>query len=259
MDKTIRSADEAVADIAAGNSVAVGGFGIVGTPIDLIKALARRGVNGLHIVSNNCGVRDLGLGLLLKLGLIDRVTLSFIGGNVELNRQMLSGLLELELVPQGTLAERLRAAGAGIGAFYTPTGFGTQAAEGGIPTRYSADGQVLSVSDPKPTALLGGTHMVLERALQCDFALVHAHRGDRHGNLTFRRTARNFNPVCAMAGAVTIAQVEELVDVGELDPDAVHLPGVFVDRIVEVTSIEKPFEKITLRQPKEVDQSAVDA
>lgn len=253
LDKTVRSAEEAVADIPAGASLAVGGFGLCGVPMVLIRALLERRVGDLAIVSNNCGVDDWGLGVLLAEGLIRKMTSSYVGENKEFERQYLSGELELELTPQGTLAEKLRAGGAGIAAFYTQTGVGTQVAEGGLPQRYGADGSVVVASRPKPvqTFEVRGEprEFVLEEAITTDFALVHAEAGDRHGNLVFDKSARNFSPLAAMAGAICLAEVERLVEPGELDPDAVHLPGIFVDRVVEVgPDIEKRIERRTVRE-----------
>jgi len=252
IDKQVASATEAVADIPSGASLAVGGFGLSGNPMILIEALLAQGAGDLSIVSNNCGVDDWGLGILLNAHRIRKMTSSYVGENKEFERQFLSGELELELTPQGTLAEKLRAGGSGIAAFYTQTGVGTQVAEGGLPRRYAADGSIAVASPVKDvrTFDVDGTEReyVLEEAIVTDFALVHAAVGDRHGNLVFNKAARNFNPLAAMAGKVCIAQVERLVEPGEIDPDAVHLPGVFVHRIVEVgTDIEKRIEKRTVR------------
>jgi len=247
IDKQIPTAAEAVADIPDGASIAVGGFGLSGNPIALIEALLAQGTTDLSIVSNNCGVDNWGLGVLLGARRIRKMTSSYVGENREFERQFLSGELELELTPQGTLAEKLRAGGAGIAAFYTQTGVGTQVADGGLPRRYAADGSVAVASPAKDVRTFGEREYVLEEAITTDFALVHAWKGDRHGNLVFRKAARNFNPLAAMAGRVCIAQVEELVEPGALDPDAVHLPGVFVHRVVEVgTDIEKRIEKRTV-------------
>ncbi|WP_460772953.1 CoA transferase subunit A [Microbacterium sp. GXF7504] len=252
IDKQVASAAEAVADIPSGASLAVGGFGLSGNPMILIEALLAQGASDLSIVSNNCGVDDWGLGILLNAHRIRKMTSSYVGENKEFERQFLSGELELELTPQGTLAEKLRAGGSGIAAFYTQTGVGTQVAEGGLPRRYAADGSIAVASPVKDvrTFDVDGTEReyVLEEAIVTDFALVHAAVGDRHGNLVFNKAARNFNPLAAMAGKVCIAQVERLVEPGEIDPDAVHLPGVFVHRVVEVgTDIEKRIEKRTVR------------
>ncbi|CAL9392058.1 putative succinyl-CoA:3-ketoacid coenzyme A transferase subunit A [Streptomyces sp. enrichment culture] len=250
MDKVIGSAAEAVADIPDGASLAVGGFGLSGVPEVLIRALYEQGAGGLEVVSNNCGVDGRGLGVLLAAGRIARVTGSYVGENKEFARQYLTGELEVELVPQGTLAERLRAGGAGIPAFYTPAGVGTQVARGGLPWRYAADGSVAVASPPKETRDFAGRPHVLEHGITTDYALVRAWRGDRHGNLVFRRAAANFNPLAAMAGRVTVAEVEELVDPGELRPEEVHLPGVFVQRVVHLSPAEaadKRIEKRTVR------------
>ncbi|MFC5502116.1 CoA transferase subunit A [Lysinimonas soli] len=254
MDKSYDTAVEAVADIPDGATLTVGGFGLVGVPIVLIRALLQQGARELEVVSNNCGVDDWGLGELLAGGRIRRIIASYIGENKEFARQYLGGEVEVELTPQGTLAERMRAGGAGIPAFFTPAGVGTVVSEGGMPWRYAADGSVSVVSPPKETKVfdsLGAPReYVLERAIRADFGLVRAARGDRHGNLVFEQSARNFNPLAAMAGRVTIAEVDELVDAGELDPDEVHLPGIYVDRIVQLTpeqSAERPIEKTTVR------------
>ena len=239
MDKVISTAGDAVADIIDGASLSVGGFGLCGIPSVLIDAIHAKGVSGLHAVSNNCGVDDKGLGILLRDKRIARVVASYVGENKEFERQFLCGEVEVELTPQGTLAEKLRAGGAGIPAFFTATGVGTQVAEGGLPWRYAADGSVAKVSPKKETRQiqwLGEWRtFVLEQAIICDFGLVRAWKGDRHGNLVFRQSARNFNPLAAMAGRVTIAEVEHLVEPGELDADTVHLPGIYVQRVVALT------------------------
>jgi 3-oxoacid CoA-transferase subunit A len=261
MDKTYPSAVAAVADITSGASLAVGGFGLVGVPIVLIRAILAGSATDLSVVSNNCGVDGWGLGELLAAGRISRVTASYIGENTEFARRYLGGELELELTPQGTLAERMRAGGAGIPAFFTASGVGTMVAEGGLPWRYGPDGEVVIKSPPKETrefSSLGRTlEYVLEEAIVTEFALVRAARGDRHGNLVFEKSARNFNPVAAMAGRITIAEVDELVEPGELDPDQIHLPGIYVDRIVELSAEEAadlPIEKVTTRpRPEKKD------
>ncbi|WP_369173373.1 CoA transferase subunit A [Streptomyces sp. R28] len=250
MNKVCESAAEAVADIPDGASLAVGGFGLSGIPAVLVEALHAQGATGLKVVSNNCGVDGRGLGVLLAAGRIARVTGSYVGENKEFARQYLSGELEVELVPQGTLAERLRAGGAGIPAFFTPAGVGTQVANGGLPWRYAPDGSVAVASPAKEIRAFDGRPHVLEHAITADFALVRAWRGDRHGNLLFRKASANFNPLAAMAGRVTVAEVEELVEPGELGPDEVHLPGIFVQRIVRLTpeeAADKHIEKETVR------------
>jgi 3-oxoacid CoA-transferase subunit A len=251
VDKTVASADLAVADIGAGCRLAVGGFGICGVPFDLIAALHRQGADSLEIVSNNCGLDDVGLGLLLSAGRIRRLIGSYVGENKELARQYLSGEVEIELTPQGTLAERLRAGGSGIPAFYTLAGVGSQVAEGGLPWRYGPDGSVAIASPPKEVREFGGKQYVLEEGIVSDYALVRAARGDRHGNLVFHAAARNFNPLAAMSGRVTIAEVEELVEPGELDPDSVHIPGIFVQRVVLAEPGEKLIERRTTRRAAE--------
>ncbi|ALE72931.1 succinyl-CoA:3-ketoacid-CoA transferase [Pseudonocardia sp. EC080610-09] len=242
MDKVVVSAADAVADIGDGASLAVGGFGMSGVPTVLIAALLEQGATDLETISNNLGVDGFGLGTLLSAGRIRRTIGSYVGNNKEFARQYLGGELELELTPQGTLAERLRAGGAGIPAFYTPAGVGTLVADGGLPWRYAPDGSVAVMSPEKEVREFDGVSYVLERALTPDFGLVHAWKGDRHGNLVFRRSARNFNPDAAAAGRVTIAQVEHLVEPGEIDPDHVHTPGIHVQRVLHVPGVEKPVE-----------------
>ncbi|SFO94285.1 3-oxoacid CoA-transferase subunit A [Geodermatophilus dictyosporus] len=257
VDKVVGSAREAVADIGDGATLAVGGFGLCGVPVRLIDALLEKGSRDLVTISNNCGVDDQALGVLLYAGRIRRTISSFVGGNKELARLYLSGELEVELTPQGTLAERLRAGGAGIPAFYTPTGVGTMVADGGIPVRYDAEGTVVETSRPKELREFDGRQYVLETALTADFGLVRAAVGDRHGNLVFHESAMNFNPLAGMAGRVTIAEVEELVEPGEITPEHVHLPGVFVDRVVVVGPEGKRIERRTTRpRPTAAEPSA---
>ena len=231
MDKEVSSPAEAVADIFDGARIAVGGFGVVGIPEYLIRALRDQGAKNLTCVSNNAGTDGRGLGLLLESKQISRMIASYVGENKEFARQYLSGELTVELTPQGTLAEKLRAAGAGIPAFYTITGAGTQVAEGGMPWRYDADGNVVESSPAKEERQFDtfGEEQtyVLEESLPCDFALVRAAKADRHGNLVFNKSAQNFNPPAAQAGRITIAEVEELVEPGEIDPADVHVPGVY--------------------------------
>lgn len=245
--KVYDSAAAAVADITTGATLAVGGFGLCGIPDALIEAIADSSATDLEVFSNNCGVDDHGLGVLLSLGRIRRVTASYVGENKEFARQYLAGELEVELTPQGTLAERLRAGGTGIPAFFTPAGVGTPVADGGMPWRYATDGSVAIASPPKETRVFGDKRYVLEEAINADFALVHARLGDTDGNLVFEKTAMNFNPLAAMAGRVTIAQVEELVEPGAIDPGQVHLPGVFVQRVVHTGPQNKRIEKRTAR------------
>ena len=252
MDKLVASAAEAVADVRDGASVAVGGFGLSGIPWVLIAALHEQGATDLTVVSNNCGVDGAGLGVLLEAGRIRRVIASYIGENKEFARQFLSGELHVELTPQGTLAERLRAGGSGIGAFYTPTGVGTLVAEGGLPWRYDAHGRVAVASPPKEVRELelGGVRRayVLEEGIVTDVALVRAAVADRHGNAVFHAAARNFNPAAAMAGRLTVLEAERVVEPGELHPDDVHLPGVFVQRVVALApeqAADKRIEKRT--------------
>jgi 3-oxoacid CoA-transferase subunit A len=247
MDKVVSTAAQAVSDIDDGASIAVGGFGLCGIPEALIQAVYERGSTRLSTVSNNCGIDGIGLGLLLEAGRIARTTGSYVGENKEFARQFLGGDIEVELSPQGTLAERLRAGAAGIPAFYTPAGVGTLVAEGGLPWRYGPDGQVLKSSPAKEVREFGGHTYVLETGITTDFALVHAWKGDRHGNLIYRHTARNFNPACAGAGRITVAEVEILVQSGTLDPEHVHTPGIHVQRIVHAPEPVKHIERRTFR------------
>lgn len=245
-DKVYSSPADAVVGIGAGATIAVGGFGLCGIPDALIDAIAATEADELEVFSNNCGVDDHGLGILLSLGRIRRVTASYVGENKEFARQYLAGELEVELTPQGTLAERLRAGGTGIPAFFTPAGVGSPIADGGMPWRYDSDGSVAIASPPKETRVFGDKRYVLEESINADFALVHALTGDTDGNLVFDKTAMNFNPLAAMAGRITIAQVENLLAPGEIDPAEVHLPGVFVQRIVHTGPQDKRIEKRTV-------------
>jgi 3-oxoacid CoA-transferase subunit A len=229
MSKYIPSAQEAVAGVHAGATIMMGGFGLCGIPEHLIKALHVSGVRDLTLISNNPGSDDFGIGLLLKAGQVRRMISSYVGENKEFERRLLARELEVELIPQGTLSERIRAGGAGIGGFFTPTGYGTVVAEG------------------KETRMLRGRPQVFELALNADFAFVKAWKGDHAGNLVYRRTARNFNPVMATAARVTIAEVEQLVAPGQIDPDHVMTPGIFVRHIVQGCSYEKRIEKRTVR------------
>jgi 3-oxoacid CoA-transferase subunit A len=255
MDKVVVSAAEAVADVPDGATLSVGGFGLCGIPSVLIGALLEAGTTDLEAVSNNCGVDDWGLGLLLAQRRIRRMVSSYVGENKEFARQYLAGELEVELTPQGTLAERMRAGGTGIAAFFTATGVGTQVAAGGLPWRYDDAGNVVVSSPAKQTQVFstpeGDKEFVLERAIVADFGLVRAWKGDRHGNLVYRASAGNFNNLAAMCGRVTVAEVEELVEPGEIDPAQVHTPGVFVHRVVALTpeqAVEKRIEKRTVRE-----------
>jgi len=229
MNKLCSDAEAALHDVFEGAVILSGGFGLSGNPENCIRELARRKVGGLTVVSNNCGTTEQGLGVLLAQRQIQKMISSYVGENKIFEKQFLSGELEVELCPQGTLAERIRAGGAGIEAFFTPTGYGTQIAEG------------------KETREIGGKRCVLEHAIRGDFAIVKAWKGDAWGNLVYRKTSRNFNPMMAAAGKITIAEVEELVPVGELDPDTVHTPSIYVQRIFRGTAYEKPIEQRTLR------------
>src|SRR5213595_2280709 len=229
MNKVVRSAEEAIRDLEDGAVITSGGFGLFGNPENLIAAIHKKGVKGLTIISNNCGTTDKGLGILLQSKQVRRMISSYVGENKEFERQYLAGELEVELNPQGTLAERIRAGGAGLGGFFTPTGAGTQIAQG------------------KESRVIDGQEMILEKPLRADYAIVRARKGDKWGNLVFRKTARIFSPMMCTAARVTIAEVENLVEVGELDPDQVHVPSVYVKRIFKGTNYEKPIEKRTMR------------
>ncbi|MBS9536182.1 CoA transferase subunit A [Mycobacterium sp. M1] len=257
LNKVVDSAAAAVADIPHGASLAVGGFGLAGIPWFLIEALLEQGAGDLTIVSNNCGVDGAGLGLLLDERRISRVIASYVGENKEFARQYLAGELTVELTPQGTLAERMRAGGSGIGAFFTPTGVGTAVADGGLPWRYHPDGSIAIASPPKEVRTFRGKEMVLEEGIVTDFALVRAAVADRAGNCRFHAAARNFNPPAAMSGRITIVEAEQVVEVGELHPDAVHLPGIFVKRILALTGEQAARKDIEKRTTRPREQEAV--
>lgn len=249
MNKVYQSALEACRDIPDGATILAGGFGLCGIPEHCIAALRELGTKNLVVVSNNCGVDDFGLGILLRNRQIRKMISSYVGENKEFERQYLTGELEVELTPQGTLAERIRAGGAGIPAFYTPTGAHTAISEGGLPVLYNSDGTVKKYSDKKEIRSFDGRDYVLEPAIKGDFAIVKAWKADRSGNLIYRRTARNFNPMMATAAKVTIAEVEEIVDVGSLDPDTIHTPGIYVHRLIQGDKYEKRIERRTVRKP----------
>ncbi len=251
MNKLLKTADEAVKDVADGATLMVGGFGLCGNPESLISALHRRGTKGLHIISNNCGTTDKGLGILLAAGQVNKMVSSYVGENKEFERRYLTGELDVELNPQGTLAERIRAGGAGIPAFYTATGVGTAVSEGGLPIRYSADGKVLVESPKKEVRALVDPRTgkerryVLETGLFADFALVRAFKADAYGNLVFRKTARNFSPMMCAAARVCIVEAEQIVD--KIDGDEVHVPGVYVKRLIKVEHKANWIEQRTVR------------
>lgn len=261
MDKVVKTSEEAIRDVLSGMTVAVGGFGLCGIPSVLINAVNRSGVSELEIVSNNCGVDGWGLGQLLSSRRVRRVIASYVGENKEFARQYLAGELEVELTPQGTLAERMRAGGFGIPAFYTLAGVGTQVAEGGLPWRYEVDGGVAVSSPPKETRTFGAAapqQYVLEEAIVADVALVRAWRGDRHGNLQYKASAQNFNPLAAMCGRITVAEVEELVEPGEIPPSDIHTPGVFVHRVLPLSAeqaLAKRIEKRTVTLSSDVQNA----
>jgi len=230
LKKVVANADEAIKDIADGTTLLLGGFGLCGIPENCISALVKKGIKNLTCISNNAGVDDFGIGLMLKNRQVKKMISSYVGENAEFERQLLSGELEVELIPQGTLATRCMAAGYGMPAIYTPAGVGTEVAIG------------------KEVRDFNGKQYLLEHAFNADFAIIKAWKGDRHGNLIFRATARNFNPLMAMAGKITIAEVEELVEPGMLDPDMIHTPGIYVNRIFKGSNYEKRIEQVTTRK-----------
>ncbi|XP_062569119.1 succinyl-CoA:3-ketoacid coenzyme A transferase 1, mitochondrial-like isoform X5 [Saccostrea cucullata] len=259
--KFFDSAEEAIHDIKDDSKLLVGGFGLCGIPENLIAALLQTKVKGLTVVSNNAGVDNFGLGLLLRQKQIKRMISSYVGENAEFERQYLEGELEVELTPQGTLAERIRAGGAGIPAFFTPTGYGTLIQEGGAPVKYNTDKTVEIISDPREVREFNGFKYIMEEAITGDFALIKAHKADKVGNLTFRKTARNFNPPMCKAGRITIAEVEEIVEVGEIPPEDVHVPHVYVQRVIKGPSYQKRIERLTTRtegkeEPETNDKAA---
>ena len=230
MNKVVANADEAIRDVKDGAVIMSGGFGLCGNPENLITALHKKGVKNLTIISNNCGTTELGLGILLKAKQVKKMVSSYVGENKEFERQFLSGELEVELSPQGTLAERIRIGGSGFGGIYTPTGVGTKIAEG------------------KEVRTIDGKEYVLEKPLRADFAIIRAWKGDKWGNLVFRKTARNFSPMMCMAAKTTIVEVEHLVEVGEIDGDAIHVPSIFVKKIFQGANYQKWIEKRTVRK-----------
>ena len=229
MNKVVKNADEAIRDMQDGAVIMSGGFGLSGNPENLIAAIHRKGVKNLTVISNNCGTTDKGLGMLLQSRQVRKMIASYVGENKEFERQFLAGELEVELNPQGTLAERIRVGGAGLGGFFTPTGAGTQIAQG------------------KESRVIEGREMIFEKPLKADYAIVRAWKGDRWGNLVFRKTARNFSPMMCTAARITIAEVEHLVDIGELDGDQIHVPSIYVKRIFQGSNYQKWIEKRTVR------------
>ena len=249
MNKVVVDAAEALqrAGLRDGAVIMMGGFGLCGIPESLIHELKRRGTKGLTVISNNAGVDDFGIGILLQTRQVRKMVSTYVGENKTFERQFLEGDLEVELVPQGTFAEKIRAGGAGIPAFYTPTGYGTQVAEGGLPMLHARDGSVVKASPRKETREFGGRRYVLEDSLTADFAFIKAFRGDAEGNLVYRMTARNFNPMMATAARTTLAEAEEIVPVGSIDPDCIHTPGIYVDTIFQGKNYEKRIEQRTNR------------
>ncbi|XP_066993473.1 succinyl-CoA:3-ketoacid coenzyme A transferase 1, mitochondrial [Anabrus simplex] len=254
--KIFENAEAAVKDIPDGSKLLVGGFGLCGIPENLICAILETGTKDLTVVSNNAGVDDFGLGLLLKDKRIRRMISSYVGENAEFERQYLSGELEVELTPQGTLAERIRAGGAGIPAFYTPTGYGTLIHEGGAPVKYTSDGKVEIASSKRNHELFNGKNYIMEEAITGDYALIKAWKADPLGNLLFRKSARNFNPAMCKAAKVTIVEVEEMVNLGDIKPDEVHVPGIYVDRIIVGQCYEKRIEKLVIKKAPKASSAA---
>jgi len=248
------TADEAVKDIPSGSKLLVGGFGLCGIPENLIGALLRTKVDGLTVVSNNAGVDDFGLGLLLKQKQIKRMISSYVGENKEFEKQYLSGQLEVELTPQGTLAERIRAGGAGVPAFFTPTGYGTLVHEGGSPIKYTSTGEIEIPSQPREHRVYNGKNYILEEAITGDYSLVKAWKADKAGNLIFRKTAMNFNPPMCRAGKICIAEVEEIVDIDEIPPGQVHVPSIYVQKVLHGQNYEKRIERVTVTEPETEDK-----
>lgn len=246
MKKVIENLEQAIDGITDGATIMAGGFGLCGNPEHLIKAIFEKGVKDLTIISNNCGTSELGLGLLLKHGRIKKMIASYVGENKIFESQYLKGDLEVELIPQGTLAEKIRAGGAGIPAFYTPTGVHTLVADGGLPMKYDKAGNVIKFSSKKETRSFDGKAYVLENALTADFAIIKAKVADPFGNLIFNMTARNFNPIMATAAKTTIVEVEKLVGLGELNPDHVHLSGAYINHIYVGKTYEKWIEQRTV-------------
>lgn len=248
MDKIFKSADDAVFDVFDGATVMSGGFGLVGNPENLITALRKKEVKELTFISNNCGTTQFGLSILLRNHQIKKMISSYVGENAEFERQYLGGELEVELMPQGTLSEKIRAGGAGIPAFFTPAGVGTQVSEGGLPMRYSKNGEVVKFSPKKEVREYNGKKYVLEESLTADFAIVKALAADPFGNLIFNKTARNFNPMMCTAAKTTIVEVERIVGLGELNPDQIHVPGIYVDRVILGADYNKWIENRTVRK-----------
>ncbi|MDA0713268.1 MAG: CoA transferase subunit A [bacterium] len=247
MNKIFKSVNEAVFDINDNATLMVAGFGLCGNPENLIAALREKGPRQLTVISNNCGTNDFGLSLLLKNRQIKKMISSYVGENASFEKQFLTGEIEVELMPQGTLAEKIRAGGAGIAAFFTCTGAGTQVELGGLPMRYDSNGEVVKASSPKETKKFGNKTYLLEESLQADFALIRAYKADTFGNLVFHKTARNFNPMMCTAAKVTIVEAEHIVAAGEIDPECIHVPGVYVKRIVQGQNYARLIENRTTR------------
>ena len=248
LNKIYPNFSDAIKDIPNNSTIMVGGFGLCGIPQNLINALKEAAINNLTIISNNCGTTDKGLGILLKNGQIKKMISSYVGENKEFEYQFLNGLLEVELMPQGTLAEKIRSYGAGIPGFFTASGVGTFVEYGGLPILYSNAGEVIKTSLPKETKIFNNKKYVLEESLGADFALIKAHKADKFGNLIFRKTARNFNPMMATAAKITIVEAQHIVEIGQLEPDEIHLSGSYVDRIIKIDHEERLLENLNVRE-----------
>ena len=255
MNKIFKTVYDAIFDIPDGATLMVSGFGLCGNPENLILALREKGPKNLTIISNNCGTDEYGLSVLLKNNQIDKMVSSYVGENAAFEKQFLTGEIEVELMPQGTLAEKLRAGGAGIPAFFTASGIGTQVELGGLPMRYGKNGEVVKASRPKETRQFDSKKYLMEEALYADFALIRAHRADTFGNLVFNKTARNFNPMMATAAKVTIVEAEHIVEAGEINPECVHVPGIYVQRVVQGHNYARWIENRTTR-PKGENHAA---
>lgn len=248
MNKVCNSFQEAIGDIFAGATIMIGGFGLCGIPQNLIFALKEKKISDLTIISNNCGTTQKGLGILLENGQIKKMISSYVGENKEFERQFLNGLLEVELVPQGTLAEKIRSHGAGIPAFFTKTGVGTLVEDGGLPIKYDENGNIIFSSKPKEVKFFNNEKYLLEESLGADFALIKAYKADKFGNLVFRKTARNFNPIMATAAKITIVEAQQIVEIGEIAADEIHVSGCYINKIVKINHEEKLIENLTLQE-----------
>ena len=247
--KVFKTPEEAIDDVKDGSTILMGGFGVCGIPEKLICALVDKNAKDLTVVANNPGIDDWGIGLLVRNGQVKRMITSYIGGNHTFEQKYLNGEIEVELTPQGTLAERIRAGGAGVPAFFTPTGYGTLVQEGGSPIKYNPDGSVAIASKPRRMETFNGRNYIMEEAIYADYSFIKAWKADKSGNLIFRKSAMNFNPPMSKAAKVAIAEVEEMVDIGAIDPEHVHLPSIYVQRLIKGQNYEKRLEKVTIAKP----------